>query len=141
MFHSLPAAIIAAELGFLLLSNPEMKLRLYTAGAILAGFMSHLLLDEIYSVDLRYGFPRFKKSFGTAIKVWGKGWWPNISCYAKLGLLSWLAVNDPTWLRDAAARAFHGHPPGQGQEHAAPAEPDGGLPPVEVAGEDAAVTR
>jgi hypothetical protein len=110
MFHSLPAAVIAAELGFLLSSNHDVLIRLYKAGGILLGFMSHLILDEIWSVSFKYGIPRFKKSFGTALKLWGESTWGNISCYAKLAVLTYLAFNDPSWIRDAAARAYLGKP-------------------------------
>lgn len=121
MFHSLPAAIIAAELGFLLCSGDGVHLRLYKAGAILAGFLSHLILDEIWSVEFRYGLPRLKKSFGTALKLWGNSLWANLSTYAKLAALTYLAFQDPSWLRDQATHAFHGHPPGE-HEHFADAE-------------------
>ncbi|MFU8790082.1 MAG: metal-dependent hydrolase [Methylobacter sp.] len=36
---------------------------------IALGFIAHLLLDELYSVDLSNS--RMKKSFGTAFKLWG----------------------------------------------------------------------
>ena len=108
MFHSLPAAVIAAELGFLLSGNPDVNIRLYKAGAIFVGFMSHLVLDEVYSIGFKYGMPKLKKSFGTAMKVWGKSQWANVSCYAKLAILTYLAFNDPGWMREMAGRAYRG---------------------------------
>jgi hypothetical protein len=120
MFHSIPGALIAAELGFLLSFNPDVTLRLYKAGAILVGFMSHLVLDEIYSVEFKYGFPRFKSSFGTAVKLWGKNTWANFSCYGKLAILTWLVFHDPSYLRDAAKQAYRGQPiPRPGQQGSA----------------------
>ncbi|MGL4943799.1 MAG: metal-dependent hydrolase [Thermoguttaceae bacterium] len=65
MFHSIPAAIIAGEIVFLA-SAGSVEMRLVKAGGLIAGFLSHLILDEIFSVDLR-GM-RIKKSFGTALK-------------------------------------------------------------------------
>jgi len=105
MFHSLPAAAIAGELAFLVASG-DLDMRCFKAGGVLLGFMSHLILDEIYSLDLRHG--RVKKSFGTAVKLWSKSHWANVSTYAKLALLSAVVFNDPVWsnhdnvnLRDA----------------------------------------
>ena len=57
MFHSLPAALIAAELTFLDLRARTRKLwasAIFNAGAVLLGFMSHLVLDEIWSIDFRH---------------------------------------------------------------------------------------
>jgi hypothetical protein len=71
-------------------------MRLYKTGAVVLGFMSHLLLDEIYSVQITR--LRVKKSFGTAIKLFGDGLWPNVSAYGKVALLSVLVLNDPVWV-------------------------------------------
>lgn len=97
MFHSIPAVIIAGELAFLLASG-DVAIRCYKAGAVAAGYLVHLLLDEFFSVEWYRGRMRFKKSFGTALKVFGHQWWPNVSAYAKLGLLSWLVINEPGWM-------------------------------------------
>jgi hypothetical protein len=97
MFHSIPAAIIAGELAFLLASG-EVPIRCYKAGGVVAGYLVHLLLDEFFSVEWYRGRMRFKKSFGTALKVFGREWWPNLSTYAKLGLLTWLVLNEPGWM-------------------------------------------
>jgi hypothetical protein len=96
MFHSLPAALIAAELAFLLCAQANHWIRYFHAGAVLLGFMSHLVLDEIWSVDLRH--VRLKKSFGTAVKFWGESLWANFSAYGKVALLSYLVWKDPVWL-------------------------------------------
>lgn len=93
MFHSLPAALIAAELGFLLCSGESLTQRYYKGGAVLLGFMSHLILDEIYSVDLRH--VRIKKSFGTAIKCWGTSNYANIAVYVQVLILTLVVWKDP----------------------------------------------
>ncbi len=98
MFHSLPAAIIFAELAFLVCDCDDMTLRLYKAGAVVAGFMSHLLLDELYSIKWYRGRLRLKRSFGTAVKLWGNSTWANLSTYAKLGLLTFVVFNDQSWM-------------------------------------------
>ena len=53
MFHSLPAAVIFGEIAFLLAPSDDLGPKLFMAGAVVVGFLSHLLLDEIYSVDCR----------------------------------------------------------------------------------------
>jgi hypothetical protein len=105
MFHSLPAALIAAEAAFLIFDQENLWLRYYTAGAVLLGFLSHLILDELWSIDVRRG--RLKKSFGTAIKFWGDSLWANVSTYAKVLGLTYLVANDPQWMsqfEDASGR-------------------------------------
>ncbi len=99
MFHSLPAAAIFAELTFLICSHEGegLWLRYFNAGAVLLGFMSHLVLDEIWSIEWRGGIPRLKSSFGTAIKLWSDSLWGNFSAYAKLAILSYLVSQDPIW--------------------------------------------
>jgi membrane-bound metal-dependent hydrolase YbcI (DUF457 family) len=96
MFHSLPAALVAAEVAFLIFDHENLWLRYYTAAAVLFGFLSHLMLDEIWSVDVRR--LRVKKSFGTAMKIWGDSLWANVSTYAKVILLTYLVVQDPQWM-------------------------------------------
>ncbi len=97
MFHSLPAALIFAELAYLACDCPQTSMRLFKAGAVLIGFMSHLILDEIWAVDWGGGL-RLKSSFGTAFKLWDKVWWANISTYAKLILVTWVLSNEPAWM-------------------------------------------
>lgn len=100
MFHSLPAALIAGEIAFLLIESPDLAIRYYKAGAVVLGFMSHLLLDEIYSLEWYRGRVRLKKSFGTAVKIWSKSTWANFSTYAKLALLTFVVLNDPIWMEN-----------------------------------------
>jgi hypothetical protein len=97
MFHSLPAAAIFGELGYLLASG-DTNLRLYKAGAVVLGYMSHLFLDEIWSIEWSHGL-QFKSSFGTALKIFGHGWWPNLSAYAKLAILSTAILYHPAWMQ------------------------------------------
>jgi hypothetical protein len=95
MFHSLPAAVIAGELAFLLASGP-LELRIYKAGAVVLGYVTHLVLDELYAVDLRR--LRVKKSFGTALKMFSHKWWANGSTYIKLALLTLVVLKEPGWM-------------------------------------------
>jgi hypothetical protein len=58
--------------------------------AVMLGFFSHLLLDEICSVNLR-GL-RVNKAFGTAIKFWAPSPWTTLGMYLLLSYLSWQVI-------------------------------------------------
>jgi len=107
MFHSIPAAIIFGEAAFLLASGPDLSIRLYKAGAVVLGYVSHLLLDELYSLEWYHGRLRLKRSFGSAFKVFGRSWLGNGSTYLKLGLLTFLVVNEPMWMQDHLEQQRH----------------------------------
>ncbi len=98
MFHSIPAALIFGELAFLLSSGSD-AMRAYKAGAVVLGYLSHLVLDELYSFQVKGSRIRLKSSFGTALKMVGTGWLPNLSTYAKLALLTYLTLQEPQFLR------------------------------------------
>jgi hypothetical protein len=103
MWHSIPAAASMGLLAFLITEHQNLLLRSYWAGAATIGFLTHLVLDEFYSVDFRG--VRLKKSFGTALKFWSDmGLWPNVSTYAKLAVLAFLAWSDPMLMEYAAQR-------------------------------------
>jgi len=97
MFHSIPAALIFGEIAFLLASGDDVRLRAYKAGAVVLGYLSHLALDEVYSVEWYRGRLRLKNSFGTALKLFGHGGWVNVSAYAKLAVLTAVIFLDPQW--------------------------------------------
>ncbi len=73
LFHSVPAAVVAALILGLLLdnfsSNSDTVVWFYSLFMFL-GFIVHLALDEIYSVNLLGA--SFKRSFGTALKLGDK---------------------------------------------------------------------
>ncbi len=94
MWHSIPAAASAGLLAFLIMPSAEEVVRVYKTLAVVLGFMVHLMLDEIWSIQFRGGHFRLKKSFGTALKFWGPRMWSNFSVYAKLILLLYLAYHD-----------------------------------------------
>ena len=55
------------------------------------------MLDEIYSIQWSGGRLRLKNSFGTALKLFGHGWWPNLSAYLKLAILTAVILFEPQW--------------------------------------------
>ena len=73
IFHSVPATLIFGCLMFLVAARREaalgMQLAVGVAGAL--GYFAHLLLDELWAVDFNGRKVRVKKSFGTAIQLWG----------------------------------------------------------------------
>jgi hypothetical protein len=105
MFHSIPACLIFAGLAFLVCAtSPTLEIRCYKAGGVVAGFMSHLILDEIYAIEWKGGRWRFKKSFGTAIKFWGDDGWSNFTTYAKLAVVIMFILGEPTVIQQIEAR-------------------------------------
>jgi membrane-bound metal-dependent hydrolase YbcI (DUF457 family) len=94
MWHSMPAAITAFLFAFLIASCENIGLRMFKATAIFIGFMSHILLDEIWSVEFRRGRYMFKHSFGTALKFWGNSLPANLFSYALVAVLLGLAYFD-----------------------------------------------
>lgn len=95
MFHSLPACLIAAEIAFLIATG-DLNVRLFKSAGVVLGFMSHLVLDEIWSLDLMRA--RIKSSFGTAIKLTGESTMSNVFTYAILAILSVVTFNDQIWI-------------------------------------------
>ena len=63
-FHSIPAAILAGEGAFLVFAGSTLQARFAFALAVAGGYLSHLLLDELWSVNL-FGIAE-KKSAGSA---------------------------------------------------------------------------
>lgn len=94
MWHSVPAAAIVGMFAFLVMSSEDISVRMFKTGAVVLGFMSHLILDEIWSIDFRRGKYAFKKSFGTAMKLWGNNRWANYVTYTKLAIISFLVYQD-----------------------------------------------
>ncbi|MBF0111145.1 MAG: metal-dependent hydrolase [Desulfamplus sp.] len=73
IMHSIPFAILSAEAGVLIFIPSGYKMAIAVGVSIFAGCLAHLLLDEMNSINLKYGFvPKFKKSAGTALKFRSK---------------------------------------------------------------------
>ena len=92
MFHSIPAALIFGGLAFLLAGRRVDDVPLQTAAGIsaTAGYFTHLILDELWSVD--FEGRRIKRSFGTALSLWSDSRAATAFTYVLLvvvGLLTW----------------------------------------------------
>lgn len=90
MFHSIPAALIAAEVVFLAHDAPERYGRLTLAGGTFLGFLSHLVLDELYSVDARGVKVRLNKAAGSALKFASRSIPATVVTWLFLGALTYL---------------------------------------------------
>lgn len=105
MWHSLPAAAICGMVSFLVMSHEDISVRLFKTLGVVLGFLSHLILDEIWSIDFRKGSYRFKDSFGTALKLWGNNRPANIVTYFKL-----LVVGALVWQDQGFMARYHHDP-------------------------------
>jgi hypothetical protein len=94
MYHSIPAMLIAGLTVYLFSANPSRQLRVYLAGGVMVGFLSHLVLDELYSVDFMGYKVRLNKYAGSAVKFFSPSWAANLTAYAILGALGYLAYLD-----------------------------------------------
>lgn len=103
MFHSVPAALIAGQVTFLAFGAEEPLHRYFMASAVVLGFLSHLVLDEIWSVRLGLFGPKVKKSFGTAMKFYGPTAWANMLTYLMVLGLGAAAAGDAAWTERVAA--------------------------------------
>lgn len=104
MWHSIPAAITSGMIAFMLCSCENMSVRLFKSLAVVIGFMSHLVLDEMWSVDFKRGRYLFKSSFGTALKLWGRERVPNLTAYSIMVFFAVLVYNDEGFMK-----RFGGH--------------------------------
>ncbi|MCS6976672.1 MAG: metal-dependent hydrolase [Gemmatales bacterium] len=100
MFHSLPAACIAGLLAFLAHDCNETEGRLVMAGGVFLGYLSHLILDEISSVDLS-GL-RIKSSAGSALKLYSASYAPSLFTWLLLFVLGYAVVQNQPDVLDHA---------------------------------------
>ncbi len=103
MFHSIPAMLIFGGITYLLTGASPTNDRLLMSGGVMGGFLSHLILDEIYAVEFKGGRWRTKKSFGTALKLWGGDGRSNFAAYAKLAVVGMGVVGEPNMFKNFVA--------------------------------------
>ena len=101
MFHSIPALLIASEITFLGYHSEDLRVRVLMAVGVGIGFLSHLVLDEMYSVQWDGMKVRLAKSAGTALKFFGPEALPNgvtmglLLCLSYATLVEADIVHDP----------------------------------------------
>jgi membrane-bound metal-dependent hydrolase YbcI (DUF457 family) len=91
MFHSIPAMLIAGLAVYLLHHGPSPLHRVYLAGGAMLGFFSHLLLDEIYSVNFMGLHFKLNKYAGSALKFFSPSVYATVMTYMVLGGMGYLA--------------------------------------------------
>ena len=114
----------AGQVTFLAFAAEEPLRRYFVSSAVVLGFLTHLVLDEIWSVQLGMFGPKFKKSFGTALKFHGPTMWPNVLTYVLTAILGALVAGDAAWTEklatakqqmEQATRTFQQYSPQQWQ--------------------------
>ena len=103
--HSFPTCAVWGAVTYLVYPSEYPVIRLTMAFAVMTGFASHLLLDEMCSVNLQGA--RVNRAFGTAMKFWAPSAWSTIGIYALLSFLTWQIVQQ--WPEDR--QAFEPPPP------------------------------
>ena len=103
MFHSIPAVIIASELTFIGFKSSDVRVKLLMALGVAFGFLSHLVLDELYSVEWTGIRLRLNKAAGSAVKFFSSNVAANAVTYALLGTLTWVTLIDLGWVKEPAA--------------------------------------
>lgn len=93
MFHSLPAMLIAGLVLYLCFPSTDGMLKLYLSGGVMLGFLSHLVLDEIFSVDFNGVAIKLNKYAGSAVKLGSSSWLATLTCYVILLGLGWIAYD------------------------------------------------
>src|SRR5436305_14482406 len=80
MYHSIPAMLIAGLVVYLGYHSDNRGLRLLLACGVMIGFLSHLLLDELYSVDIHGVKVKLNKFAGTAVKFVSPSFPATVAC-------------------------------------------------------------
>lgn len=93
MWHSIPAAGCAGLIAYLAMPCLSESVRVYKTLAVVLGFLVHLGLDEIWALNFGARL-RPKKSFGSALKLFGNNSVANIFVYTQLAVLAYLAWGD-----------------------------------------------
>ena len=93
MWHSIPAMIIAADIAYLGYPGPNIRSKILMGTGVAIGFLSHLILDEIYSVELNGVAVRLKKSAGSALKIAGPSFVPNVFTFALFCTMNFAVLN------------------------------------------------
>jgi hypothetical protein len=94
MFHSIPGMLIAGLIVYIGYHSPDRRVRVLLGTGVMIGFLSHLVLDELYSVDLRGMKVKLNQFAGTAVKFVSPSLVATATCYALLGALIYLAYLD-----------------------------------------------
>ncbi len=82
IMHSVPFSILCGEITFLLLFPSGLKLSIFGSFAVFSGCIIHLILDELNSLSLKFGFIIvMKNSSGSALKFFSPYIFSTITTY------------------------------------------------------------
>jgi LexA-binding, inner membrane-associated putative hydrolase len=105
--HSFPTCAVWGAAVYLSYPSDSPLIRLTMAAAVILGFLSHLVLDEMFSVDLSGA--RIKRSFGTAMKFWAPSLTATLAMYGLLSVLTYRVVKD--WPDESVRQVLAEQPP------------------------------
>lgn len=82
MMHSIPFALVAAEAAYLLMDTSGKIIAFYGCLAVFCGCLTHLVLDELHAMTLKFGFiVVVKRSSGSALKLVGSDLFSTLVIY------------------------------------------------------------
>jgi hypothetical protein len=90
MLHSVPAAIITAEIVYLMFYDLRVLERMFVAFAAFIGYFMHLMLDGYENVAL---LPKGEKK-PKAMKIKGASWASTWTLYGVMLVLGWFVLQD-----------------------------------------------
>ena len=111
MFHSIPCMLIFGLAVYLAYDSPLHSTRILLGLGVMIGFLSHLVLDEIYSVDFNGLRVHLKGSAGSAVKFFGPSFVATTVCYGILGALIFLTYAELKAQNHPAAQSVQAHLP------------------------------
>jgi len=94
IYHSIPAMLIAGLVVFLAYHSTDLFLRGYLAVGTMIGFASHLVLDELCSVDFTGAKLQLNKYAGSAFKLFSASRLVTLAAYALLSGLGYLTYRE-----------------------------------------------
>ncbi len=100
MMHSIPVGLLFAQLAYLGYESDSRAVKLLMAGGVLLGFLSHLVLDEFYSVGWSGVRLKLNKAAGSALKLFGKNAAANVLTYSLLAGLTYILLHQEGLLDD-----------------------------------------
>lgn len=90
IIHSIPMSVMWGACVYVLLRKESVLIQNVMTLSAIAGFIVHLLIDEMFSVvDISGGTFMPKRSFGTALKLSGMSIITTICMYAALCIILW----------------------------------------------------
>jgi hypothetical protein len=99
MFHSIPAMLIAGLIVFLLYHGAPVN-RLFLACGVMIGFLSHLVLDQLYGIDLMGAKLQLRPGAGGPLKLASSSWLATLTTYAVLAALGYTTYAELNGQRD-----------------------------------------